>query len=70
MKEFVLAGSAYIAASDLESGSDKNNIDNPKNEDIMTGSSASSKAEQLAYLVPAEFIGYDMVEQKEYFKEN
>ncbi len=70
LKELVLAGSAYIAASDLESGKDTNNNDNEENEDILTGSSVSGKAEQIAYLVPAEFVGYDMQEQRTIIGQN
>ncbi|MBR5596412.1 MAG: hypothetical protein IKW30_03285 [Lachnospiraceae bacterium] len=49
-----LGGNAYIATSDVPTSQEE------KNKDIKMGNSVASKADQLAYLVPAECIGFDV----------
>lgn len=52
-----LGGNAYIGTSTIN----KEKLDGPENKDIKMGNAVASKAEQLAYLVPIECIGYDAV---------
>lgn len=58
-KRLVLAGNAYIGTSGIHAEDDKGQA-LEENKDIKLGSSVASKAEQLAYLVPAECIGWDV----------
>lgn len=62
LKELNLGGNTYIGTSALN----VNEIEgvSRKNEDIKMGNAVASKMEQLAYLVPAECIGYDMTNGK------
>ena len=58
LKELNLGGNVYIATSNQEQTFVTDN------EDIKMGNAVASKVEQLAYLVPAECIGYDVVNGK------
>lgn len=59
LNTLLLAGNAYIGTSKLET-EELNTV----NKDIRMGASVASKAEQLAYLVPIECIGYDVQGKK------
>ena len=62
LKELNLGGNTYIGTSKLNV-SDIAEITR-KNEDVKMGNAVASKIEQLAYLVPAECVGYDVVNGK------
>lgn len=55
-----LGGNTYIGTSKIGVTDSENSDNTEKNEDIKMGNAVASKAEQLAYLVPVECIGYDM----------
>lgn len=62
LDELSLGGNAYIGTSKL-------NVENVtesarKNEDVKMGNAVASKIEQLAYLVPAECVGFDVTNGK------
>lgn len=59
LQELSLGGNAYIATSKLNT--DEDGQKEQKNEDIKMGNASATKIEQLAYLVPPECIGYDLV---------
>lgn len=58
IKELNLGGNTYIGTSKLDVADIADAT--RKNEDIKMGNAVASKIEQLAYLVPAECIGYDV----------
>ena len=62
LKELNLGGNTYIGTSKLNVA-DVAEITR-KNEDVKMGNAVASKIEQLAYLVPAECVGYDVVNGK------
>lgn len=60
-----LAGNAYIATKKANSDATINSVADAEakvellgNKDVRTGSSISSKAEQMAYLVPPQYVGW------------
>lgn len=53
-----LGGNAYIGTSKLDTSAVEEA--EGKNEDIKMGNAVAAKIEQIAYLVPAECIGYDV----------
>ena len=55
-----LGGNTYIGTSKLNTTAAGNTNINKENKDIKMGNAVATKAEQLAYLVPTECIGYDM----------
>ena len=62
LKELNLGGNTYIGTSKLEVAGIEGV--NRNNEDVKMGNAVASKIEQLAYLVPAECIGYDVTNGK------
>ena len=54
LTQFSLGGNVYLDTSEVPNSAEE------KNKDIKMGNSVASKAEQIAYLVPAECIGYDV----------
>lgn len=60
LADLSLGGNTYIATSKLNLSVSGNQISEAENKDIKMGNAIASKAEQLAYLVPAECIGYDL----------
>lgn len=56
-----LGGNTYIGTSKLDTATAGNTNIDKENKDIKMGNAVATKAEQLAYLVPTECIGYDML---------
>ena len=56
-----LGGNAYIGTATINKEKLDGEYTGIENKDIKMGNAVASKAEQLAYLVPAECIGYDVV---------
>lgn len=55
-----LGGNTYVGTSKLDISDMENQTFPKENKDIKMGNAVASKAEQIAYLVPIECIGYDL----------
>lgn len=64
LTELNLGGNAYIATSKIDTSKIDSKYTDKKNNNIKMGNAVASKAEQLAYLIPIECIGYDEVNQQ------
>lgn len=61
LEKLSLGGNAYIGTSTINKTKLEGDYAGIENKDIKMGNAVATKAEQLAYLIPIECIGYDAV---------